>query len=476
MLSTVFAGSDDHDVEGMLGKPKQPKEHSEDGVPPLSSSKILGIHSGYFWGYSQGALLSISDDYTNVCSLAFTRLHAEFEPESFLGRFILANSVKYAAMPIGLLTDAARHNWAIATRVGAVGFKPEFWDFSEEGDICHGGNPVGLWVAPLRTWFKDSLSRAVSNIKHGPIVRYDDQTFEVSNPEKYYDLEKVKRLKDLSKRHFQPSENDAEKLTEEEKKELFQGDPWTADWGITMYAAGFNSHQDYARMIQNKSYFKEAYYLDSVNYIRARLYLPLFSLLDLTDSYVGDLRKVRERYKTKGYNISTGKIFFTSLSGILLSSSFYNSIKHSNWTYYSSGPAEYSAYEWKGLKVPDVLTYSNNIGLSYYVSSGYRFSDTLFFPFSVEVNVFGETAAEGTVGVLKKFPSFLNLDLQADVRLGKGGVDGSVKASITPYGSMFLEAGLNIYHPKNLEGRRQIMSFETEKRHAEFYIKLGALF
>lgn len=476
MLSVAFAESEEHDVEGMAGRPKQPTESTEDGVPPLPSSKRLGIHSGYFWGYSQGALLSISDDYTNVCSLAFRRLHEAFEPENFLGRFILANSVKYVAMPIALLTDAARHNWAVATRVGAVGFKPEFWDFSEEGNIRHGSNPVGLWVAPLRTWFKDSLSRAVSNIKQGPIVRYDDQTFEVSESEKYFDAQKLERLKDLSKRYFQFSGKDEEKLTKEEKKELFETDPWTADWGITVYAAGFNSHQDYARLIQDKSYFKEANYLDSVNYIRARLYLPLFSLLDLTDSYVGDVRKVKERYKLKNYDISAAKICFASLSGVLLSSSFYNAIKHANWTYYSSGPAEYNAYEWRGVKVPDVLTYVNNIGLSYHISSGYKFTDTLFFPVSVELNVFGETAAEATVGVLKKFPSLLNLDVQADVRWGRGGIDGNLKASITPYGSMFLEAGLNVYHPQNLEGRRQIMSFEQGKRHAEFYVKLGALF
>ena len=48
---------------------------------------------------------------------------------------------------------------------------------------------MGLWWRPCARGFKDSLSRAVSNIKQGPIVRYDDQTFEVSESEKYFDAQ-----------------------------------------------------------------------------------------------------------------------------------------------------------------------------------------------------------------------------------------------------------------------------------------------
>ena len=34
MLSVAFAESEEHDVEGMAGRPKQPTESTEDGVPP----------------------------------------------------------------------------------------------------------------------------------------------------------------------------------------------------------------------------------------------------------------------------------------------------------------------------------------------------------------------------------------------------------------------------------------------------------
>jgi hypothetical protein len=213
-----------------------------------------------------------------------------------------------------------------------------------------------------------------------------------------------------------------------------------------------------------------------VNYIRNRLYLPLFTALDSMELYSGDLKKVRGFYDEKGYSISNTKLLLTSLSGVFLSGSFYNAIKHAYWNYYSSGTPEYNAYEWYGFKIPDVLTYMNSNGVSYHVSSGYRFSNTLIFPFALEANILGDFKIEGTVGVVKKFPNIFNLDIRAEGRFGSGGVDGGVKASITPYGSTFCEVGVNVYHPKNLEGGRQILSLKSGKHHAEVYVKVGLLF
>ena len=65
--------------------------------------------------------------------------------------------------------------------------------------------------------------------------------------------------------------------------------------------------------------------------------------------------------------------------------------------------------------------------------------------------------------------------MQADVRWGRGRHRWKLEGFYYTLRFYVFEAGLNVYHPQNLEGRRQIMSFEQGKRHAEFYVKLGCV-
>jgi hypothetical protein len=114
--------------------------------------------------------------------------------------------------------------------------------------------------------------------------------------------------------------------------------------------------------------------------------------------------------------------------------------------------------------------------MSYHVTTGYRFSPTLAIPACVEFQIAGATAVEGSVGIMKRFPEWLNLDIQANILVGQGGMGSSVKASISPWGSVAVEAGFTYSNSNTLEGRRHILSFKKGETDYELFAKVSLIY
>lgn len=493
LLLTSAAHADDFDdtidptmidTSGM-GKPKS-SDPKTTGVPPLLISRTLGIHSGYFpvpgnMSYSTRVSASLTNDISDVISFGFDRLDKAFKPDKFLSRFIIANVYYYLTMPIHVVNDVTRYQWATASRMAAAGLEPHFIDLGigNEKSINHGKNIWALWSAPFRAWKDDSFSRAISLKRYAPrVVPHANPLFNSNQITAGTFSDTNKGLsKDVFKDELRsvtgPEYDDLNKL------------PLESKWEIVTLAAGYNDQSNRARELQDKSYWQEAHYMDGAHYLRARFFLPLSGLFDsLTrgakrqnpGSEDMNITLLGEAYKTQKVDLSSSKIALLSTLSILCSGSFYRTFRHTNWEYYDQGTQYYRAYEWYGFRIPDVLPYLNSGGMSYHVTTGYRISPTLAIPVTFEYQFIGESAVEGTIGISKRFPEWLNLDLHANVLISQEGFGGDIKASITPWGSVSVEGGFAYYNGKTMEGERRILSLEKDENGYELYAKISLVY
>lgn len=477
------------DTSGM-GKPKIPGDQkSGSDIPPLLISRKLGIHSGYFpfpgnLNYSSQVASSLTNDISDVVSFGFDRLDKAFKPDKFISRFILANTYYYATLPLHIIGDMTRYHWATASRIAAAGLRPEFWDLGvgAEKSIYHGTSIWALWSAPFRAWKDDSLGRALSLKRYAPVViSGKDKLFESEKAATLYDQEKLDSTKELAAEKY----TDAKPSVTEAEHEQLTAPIWTTQWNIVRLAAGYNDQSDHARELQDKSYWAEAHYMDAAHYLRARWFVPILGLITTFQKDARtqkpseqdtNLQLLEHAYKEQNIELSTSKIALLSTLSILCSGSFYKTFKHSNWEYYDKGTQFYRAYEWYGIRIPDVVPYLNATGLSYHVTTGYRISPNVALPVCFEFQFVGETKVEGSIGVMLRFPSMLNLDVHSNLLISQGGLGGNLKASITPWGSVSIEGGFAYHNSKTLEGNRHILSYKNGESDYEIFAKVSLVY
>ncbi len=471
-------------TEGMMSP------HKKKGDSPiLFVGRKLGAHSGYlpFSGnvaYSTQVSASLTNDISDILSFGFDRLHRAFKPDNFLSRFVLANVYYYSLFPIHLIGDMTRYQWATASRMAAVGLRPNFWDLGidSEVSIYHGVSIWDLWSAPFRSWKNDSLSRALSVKRYAPVViASDKKLFESKATEECYDSILLSKSSGLSE---VKTKNKKLSVNKEEHAQLIQNS-FFLKWNAVRLAAGHNDQSDRARELQNKSYWDECVYLDGSNYLRMRLFLPVLGLVAALQKDAhsanpaesdANLSLLESVYAQQGINLSSGKIAALSLLSALCSSSFYKTFRYVHWGYYHSGELSYRAYEWKGLRIPDVVPYLNSSGMSYCLTSGYRVSPTLIVPFSCEIQIVGDSAFELSFGVVKRFSNLWNLDFSANVSFGAGGVEGKVGCALYPWGNVAVESGINVYNSNMLEGRRRILSLKNGETDFEIFTKISLIY
>lgn len=475
------------DTSGM-GKPRI-LDDTKTGIPPLLVSRKIGIHSSYFpvpgnLSYSPSVAASLTNDISDVISFGFDRLDSAFKPDKFLQRFVLANVYYYATLPLHLINDMTRYHWASASRIAAVGLQPEFWDvgIGTENSIYHGNSVWGLWTAPFRAWKEDSFGRALSLKRYAPVVAaHKEKLFTSDVANTHYDDAKLTVANAVAATKYT---DEPPSVTAEEHTQL-TASIFNSKYEVVRLSAGYNDQSDRVRELQDKSYWEEAHYMDGAHYLRTRWFVPILGLIT---SLQKDARShspteqdtnlvlLEHAYSSQNIDLSTNKIALLSTLSIFCSGSFYKTFRHTNWEYYDKGNQFYRAYEWYGVRIPDVVPYLNSGGFSYHITTGYRVSPTFAIPVCFEFQAIGETLVEGSIGLMKRFPELLNLDIQANVLISQGGFGGSLKASITPWGSVSAEGGFNYYNSQTLEGKRHILTFQNGENDYEIFAKISLIY
>ena len=138
----------------------------------------------------------------------------------------------------------------------------------------------------------------------------------------------------------------------------------------------------------------------------------------------------------------------------------------------NKGETQVSAFEWRGIRLPEIENYLLARGLSYKITSGYRVNESLDFPISIEFVTKGKKGAEISLGAHYKMQHLGHLELSGYVLLGQK-LAGGVKA-YKPLGErFFVEGVVESIHFKSFYGERNIPSLKNSLRNTAFLLRVG---
>jgi len=257
--------------------------------------------------------------------------------------------------------------------------------------------------------------------------------------------------------------------------------------------AGVNNAMYLSERIAERTYNEGSHLIEGWAYLDGRLQSLVYSLDDKNKKNPGkgDMDLMIDHYKLAGISVNKARINQANLIAFFGSATTWAYV--SGWFDYSvGGSGRVDALEYKGFRLPDISAYFLTQGISYRVASGYRISDTLHIPVSVEfvpqsskgvsdailqssniyiqglVQSMGLEGArkflrelyqlsrgcEASVGISKRFEGLNNFSLTGNVLFGRSFGYG-LKAHM-PYKRFFVEGSFEAMNMRSYYGQRHI--------------------
>ncbi|MBE33434.1 hypothetical protein CL647_04935 [bacterium] len=227
-----------------------------------------------------------------------------------------------------------------------------------------------------------------------------------------------------------------------------------SDESLILSAGGVNNEMYLAQLIENRFYDRRVTSVyDFYHYLSAKLAVDNYVSYEQDDpDFMGDLYRVKQRYKTKDIDITYPELKRYNGYAILLSSSFWAFLD--GWSRYVVKGIDYIEYYEKfGFRLPDINFFLTSHGPSYHIQSGYRFADNTTVPFAVEYVFIGDQQIEYTMGLKRRWTD--HCLTQSEIRLGESvGLSQSFRYLLSSKLDMTL--GLDLQQFKNLYGERHI--------------------
>ena len=253
-------------------------------------------------------------------------------------------------------------------------------------------------------------------------------------------------------------------------------------------SGGFNNQTYFSELVVENAYLNDSHPMTFFSYLSAKSsvvnYIYATSGKDLNELDVFDAEKIEkigndirdmvQQYRLLGKNIKTQDIKFASNMAILLSGSIYAYL----WSIYQfqfDRSFKMKPFEFYGVRIPDTSVYFNPSGISYKISSGYKYNQEWVFPVSFEFITKGDTAYEMTLGVYKKFPQMNNSSLHADFLIShQGEMAGKIYGEFPIGNSYYIGIGAQHYNTNTLYGARNIpWQTSGSNSYNEFWIQIG---
>lgn len=183
-----------------------------------------------------------------------------------------------------------------------------------------------------------------------------------------------------------------------------------------------------------------------------------------------DMDSLVNFYTAKGLNIKKRDFDAANYRSFFLSATTYAYFL--GWSnFVSRGQVGVPSPHYYGVRLPDTENYLLAEGLSHKVTSGYRVSQNLHFPVSVEWVYKGQKGCEVTLGVIKAFSSLSGLTVRGNVLFGrKLGGDIGIRQPIDRW---FVEGVVESMHQKSYYGQRNIPSLKTSLRSLAVLVRAG---
>lgn len=243
----------------------------------------------------------------------------------------------------------------------------------------------------------------------------------------------------------------------------------TNDGKILITTGGLNNSMAFAGSLGDRMRERgAAHYSEWLPYTMARLDATFYSRGS------GDLSDLETYYSNKGVSISKTDMRVANLVGFALSASTWSYLLGTG-EYATGGEPWVQGISYNDFALPDVENYLTTHGMSWKLSSGYRWDAHTYFPFAAEAVLTGAGQQEYSLGMRQQNWLWDDSSVNADLRLGSGvGLGLGFSQRLSEQWSLSL--GWDHFNGRNLHGERNAVSFEDGESSDEIWARFSFIF
>jgi len=243
----------------------------------------------------------------------------------------------------------------------------------------------------------------------------------------------------------------------------------TNDGKILITTGGLNNSMAFAGSLGDRMRERgAAHYSEWLPYTMARLDATFYGRGS------GDLSDLETYYSNKGVSISKTDMRVANLVGFALSASTWSYLLGTG-EYATGGDPWVQGISYNDFALPDVENYLTTHGMSWKLSSGYRWDAHTYFPFAAEAVLTGAGQQEYSLGVRQQNWLWDDSSVNADLRLGSGvGLGLGFSQRLSEQWSLSL--GWDHFNGRNLRGERNAVSFEDGESSDEIWARFSFIF
>lgn len=488
LLTNIFANPKQPGVpvSPPIQKPSIPQR-----IEPLK--RTISLDAGYLPSLNSNRAIGEFDlELRQAWGVLYDWQNDVWQPEGVFGRSILYSLFSALTWGPTIAQTLTYHELGHSTRFRSIGIDTSF---------ANVGKAIwALYSGSEKTKVGDCLSDNYFSTVGGmsvisaiiPIAWIGSATFPRTDREllfvpkdcdQYYDISKFKadgaEIKEMLSQSINESKNESS-ITKELKRLKFirwAHDTFTPKTVVLSFAGGLNNQQDQSRRVENHLWYSGGDHFTTVGtYFWDKTWAGFQSFLSQDAGYTDgqDTSYICVAYKKMGIDLTHEDIISYSYLSYFLSAQTYANIYQIYKTIFDGENRVFAPEVWN-IKLPNVALYFTTKGPTYNLSSGYRYGENWFFPVSVEFGL-KESAWEANVGVRKKFPSFHESFVHAEIVFNAEAVGGSVYGGAIFNKLWTVQAGATYHNAKTFQGERNIPSYKNGDTDIEAWLKLGVVY
>jgi hypothetical protein len=483
LLTSVFANAKQPGVP--VFSPDQ-KPNTPLHIEPLK--RTISLDSGYLTSLNSNRAIGEFDlELRQAWGVLYDWQNDVWQPEGIFGRSILYSLFSVLTWGPTMAQMVTYHELGHSTRFRSIGIDTSFFNIGKGvwNVYQKGADNIGWEDTLSDSYFPTvggmgiiSAINPLACLDAYMLPRLDRKLlFVPQNESVHYDPDKLKSFSGKFKKEIHKKKYDSKKDNDtvdvgEEVKGIF-----TPKADVLIMAGGLNNQQDQSRRVENHLWYSGGDHFTTVGtYFWDKTWAGFQSFLSQDKGYSDnqDTTKICNAYKKMGIELTHKEIMQYSYRSYVLSAQTYANI-YQIYKTIVDGENRVYAPEVFNIKLPNVALYFTTKGPTYNVSSGYRFDETLFFPVSVEFGL-KESALEASVGVRKKFPSFHDSFVHAEIVFNSEAVGGSIYGGAIFDKMWNVQAGVTYHNAKTFQGERNIPSYKNGDTDIEAWVKLGVAY
>ena len=292
------------------------------------------------------------------------------------------------------------------------------------------------------------------------------------NLHEYYFLNKKNFMKDA---YVESTGNRLYEVHRDVKKTISTTENSSTDFDIVISAAGITNDVKYSELINDRLIWNDGSPFDFLDYIEPKLsayiYIATGSWLDSPE--FSDTLQLEKYFQARDWNIKENDIGNSSLIAFFLSSSTYIHGLNS-YNYLLNGDRKTQNLFYKNFRLPDVSSYYER-GISYKLISGYKLSNNLYVPISIEKVFKGDTKRKEEISIGIHIKPANNLLVKTNITKG-GAIQDSLEIEYDIQKHIQLFASMESNDIRNISGLRDISSLKYGYKVRDYYFGVKIIF